>query len=204
MFAPAAYEAADSRAIVRAYPFAYLVTADDAGLHATPTPIFFETDDPDENRLVGHIARRNPQANGLRRQLPALALFSGPHAYISGAWYEERREVPTWNYVAAEVRGMLEPLDNPEENRRVLERTAEKLNDGSSAVWTLDDAPDGRVETLLPHIRSFRITIREICGVTKLSQTHPPHDRARVVDELNRRGSGDDVEIARLMTAHRN
>lgn len=201
MFAPTAYAAENPRAIIRDHPFAYLVTMDPGGLHATPTPIYFETDAPDDDRLIGHLALRNPQASSLRQGQQALAIFSGPHAHVSGAWYEERPEVPTWNYVAAEVRGTLDPLDKPEENRAVLERIADKLNAHEGASWHLQDAPPGRVETLLPYIRSFRITIHEICGVTKLSQTHPPQDRARVIEHLVHRGGDGDAAIAALMQA---
>ena len=202
MFAPQAYAAEDPRRIILDHPFAFLVTMDANGLHATPTPIYFETDGPEENRLVGHLALRNPQAQGMAGNQECLALFSGPHAYVSGAWYRERREVPTWNYVAAEVRGFLDPLDDAAENEGVLNRISTMLNRTYEANWTLADATPGRVDALLPHIRSFRITIGDICGVTKLSQTHPPGDRARVIRHLLERGSAPDIAIATLMQAN--
>ena len=71
------------------------------------TPIFFARDDGRES-LVGHMARRNPHAAALEDGQPALAVFWGPHAYISSRWYEEKPEVPTWNYVQAHVRGVLD------------------------------------------------------------------------------------------------
>jgi transcriptional regulator len=202
LFAPQAYAAAEPRTIIRDHPFALLVTTDANGLHATPTPLYFETDDPEENRLIGHLARRNPQAQGLQQDQDCIAFFSGPHSYISGAWYRQKREVPTWNYIAAEVRGTLDPLDGSSENLAVLERISEALNKTYPSSWRLEDAPQGRIGTLLPHIRSFRITIREICGVTKLSQTHPPRDRAKVIQHLLERGDGWDIAVATLMQAN--
>lgn len=199
MFVPVQYVAKSPRSIVEAYPFALLVTTDANGLHATQTPIFFETDDPEDMRLIGHIARRNPQASGLVPGQSALAVFTGPHAYISGSWYQTKPEVPTWNYVSAQVSGILEPLDEPEQNRAVLEKTAQKLNAYGEGTWAMEDAPEGRVEVLLPYIRSFRITAHSIHGASKLSQTHPQDDRERVIAHLQRRGYDDDAEIARLM-----
>jgi transcriptional regulator len=199
MFVPAQYAAKNPRAIVEAYPFGMLVTTDAAGMHATQTPIFFETDDPEEMRLVGHIARRNPQAAGFAPGQPALVVFTGPHAYISGSWYQTKPEVPTWNYVSAQISGILEPLDEPEQNRAILEKTAQKLNAYGEGTWAMEDAPDGRVEVLLPYIRSFRITVQSIHGASKLSQTHPQDDRERVIAQLKNRGRDGDAEIARIM-----
>jgi transcriptional regulator len=199
MFVPAQYTAKSPRAIVEAYPFGLLVTTDANGLHATQTPIFFETDDPEEMRLVGHIARRNPQASGLAPGQQALVVFTGPHAYISGSWYRTKPEVPTWNYVSAQVSGILEPLDEPEQNRAILEKTAQKLSANGDGGWAMEDAPEGRVELLLPYIRSFRITAHGIHGASKLSQTHPQDDRERVIAHLQRRDQDGDASIARLM-----
>lgn len=181
LFAPAAYRADDPAAIVREYPFALLVCAEGDEIWATSTPIVFEA--ADQRTLVGHLARRNPHAGALRSGASALAVFQGPHAYISPRWYAEKPEVPTWDYVAAQVRGTLETVDDPADLRRILSTTARQLEHGQEA-WTLDSAPPGRIEMLLPQIRGFRIHITGISGATKLSQTHPATDRRRVARAL--------------------
>jgi transcriptional regulator len=198
LFAPPAYRAADPVAIVRAYPFALLTTVDAGEVHATSTPIFFERDDSTD-MLVGHLARRNPHAAVLAAGQKTLVVFSGPHAYVSPRWYVEKPEVPTWDYVAAHVRGILEPIDDDAGQRAVLARTAERLEHGAADPWTLGHAPEGRVAFLLPMIRSFRIRIESIEGVTKLSQTHPASDRARIVNGLMQDDEGK--AIARLIAA---
>lgn len=201
LFAPPLYAAADPSAIVEAYPFALLVTpAEGGGTHATSTAVFFERDD-DRTSLVGHMARRNPHAQALAEGQSALAVFWGPHAYISSRWYSAKPEVPTWNYLQAHVRGVLEPIDDPEAQLAVLRRTAEVLERKGEPPWTLEQAPDGRVDFLLPLIRSFRIRIDRIEGVTKLSQGHPAADRLRVIDGLLAEGDEGGREIARLMAA---
>jgi transcriptional regulator len=198
LYAPNAYAASDPHAIARAHPFALLVTHDGAETYATSAPIFYVADDR-EDVMVGHMARRNPHAAALSAGQKALAVFSGPHAYISAAWYRDRPTVPTWNYLAAHVRGRLDPIDDPGEQLSILRRTAEIMERGAAAPWTLDQAPPGRVDFLLPMIRSFRITVERVEGVTKLNQTHGPADRLRVMEQLL---AGDDPggrEIARLM-----
>ena len=198
LYAPDAYAAAEPWAIVRRYPFALLITSGSLGMLATSVPILPETDGA-QDRMIGHMARRNPQAGAMTAGQSALAIFCGPHAYISASWYRERPTVPTWNYVSAHVRGTLEPIDDPGQQLAVLRRTAAVVEGASDSSWTLEDAPPGRVDFLLPMIRSFRLTVERIEGVTKLSQTHPPGDRRRVIQRLlARRGEGD-IEIAQLM-----
>ncbi|MGA9795921.1 MAG: FMN-binding negative transcriptional regulator [Rhizomicrobium sp.] len=198
LFVPGYYAAEDPAAIVRLYPFALLVTHGSAGIHATSIPIFFESHDSTAT-LVGHMARRNPHANSLSEGQDVLAVFSGPHAYISASWYEKMPEVPTWNYVAAHVRGRIQPIDDPGEQISILRHTAAILERNSQMPWTLEQAPTGRVSTLLPMIRSFRIKVDRIEGVTKLSQTHPKEDRMRVAHKLLEQNDGNSHEIARLI-----
>jgi transcriptional regulator len=200
MYTPSAYTAADPAAIVRAYPFALLATPAERGTFATSCPIFFERD-TDTRTMVGHMAGRNPHALALAAGQPALAVFWGPHAYISSRWYQAMPQVPTWNYLRAQVRGVIEPIDDREGRVAVLRRTAEILERRGEPPWTLEQAPDGRIDALLPHIRSFRIQVEKIEGATKLSQKHPAADRLRVIEGLLGAGDNDAVEIARLMAA---
>lgn len=202
LYVPKAYVASDPRRIVREHPFALLITTGDRGPLATSIPIYFETDAADEMRMIGHMARNNPHASALRAGDKALAVFSGPHAYVSAGWYRERPTVPTWNYIAAHVRGELEPFDDDDTQLRLLERVTTMVEQGHEPPWTMEQAPEGRVAALLPHIRSFRIRIGSIDGVTKLSQTHPPGDRARVIDALEARSWFGDREVAALMRAN--
>ena len=198
MYAPGAYAAADPAAIVKKYPFAHLVTATAEETYATPTPIFFETDDT-VTTLIGHMTRINPQAQTLQTGQRVLAIFPGPHAYISASWYRTLLTVPTWDYVSAQIRGRIELIDDDAGQIKVLSRIAEVLERDSEHPWTLEQAPPGKVQQLLPRIRSFRITVERIEGVTKLNQTHPASDRMLVIQQLLARPESDSREIARLM-----
>ncbi|MXO66685.1 FMN-binding negative transcriptional regulator [Altericroceibacterium endophyticum] len=197
-FAPEAYRAADPAAIVRAYPFATLTTANKQGIYATQTPIFFEHDD-DEMVLIGHLARRNSQAPALATGQHALVMFTGPHAYISSRWYKDKPQVPTWDYISAQARGTLEVLDDDESQLMVLRRSADLLEPKDGTGWTLEDAPEDRIELLLPMIRSFRIRLDKLEGVTKLTQTHPRPDQLRVAEALAQ--SEDSRAISRMIKA---
>lgn len=198
MYSPSAFAAADPVAIVRKYPFAHLITATSEETYATPTPIFFETDDTTAT-LVGHMTRINPQAQTLQTGQSVLAIFPGPHTYISASWYQTLLTVPTWDYVSAQIRGRVEVIDDDAGQINVLRRVAQVLERENESPWTLEKAPPGKVQQLLPRIRSFRITIERIEGVTKLNQTHPPADRMLIIQQLLARQDSDSREIARLM-----
>ncbi|WP_129779879.1 FMN-binding negative transcriptional regulator [Peristeroidobacter soli] len=198
MYAPSHFAAADPVAIVRKYPFAHLITATGEETYATPTPIFFETDDT-VTTLIGHMTRINPQAQTLQTGQQVLAVFPGPHTYISASWYKTLLTVPTWDYVSAQIRGRLEIIDDDEGQIKVLRRVAEVLERDNEHPWTLEQAPPGKVAQLLPRIRSFRIRVERIEGVTKLNQSHPLSDRMLIIQQLLARQDSDSREIARLM-----
>jgi transcriptional regulator len=107
--------------------------------------------------------------------------------------------VPTWDYVSAQIRGRLEIIDDDEGQLKVLRRVAEVLERDNEHPWTLEQAPPGKVAQLLPRIRSFRITVERIEGVTKLNQSHPLSDRMLIIQQLLARQDSDSREIARLM-----
>lgn len=199
MYVPTHYAARDARALMRQYPFANVITGGGAMLFATSTPLIFETDADDEDRLVGHIALRNAQAAQLTIVQPALAIYNGPNAYISPRWYVDKPQVPTWNYLAVQIRGELEPLLEPEATLAVLRRTITLMERGTENRWRLEDAPPGDTERLLPRIRAFRIRIGSIQAAAKLSQGHPAADRLRVIRGLLSESDADGREVARIM-----
>lgn len=196
MHVPPAYAPAPARlrAWIVAHPFAQVVTSGPAGPLATATPLVFETDDPGETRLVGHIARRNPQAATLAG--PALAIFSGPDAYVSPRSYLGKPDLPTWNYVAVQARGPLTPLDDVADARAVLARAIHVMERRRRDPWSMAEADPARVAALSPHIRAFRLRIERVEGAMKLSQTKPPGERTNVIAALAADGA---AEVAALM-----
>jgi transcriptional regulator len=181
LYRPSVYDAADPATIVRAHPFAMLISP---GLHATQTPILFEFDDRDDV-LIGHLAGRGAHGASLLTGDAALAVFTGPHGYVSPRWYVEKPQVPTWNYVSAQARGVLKVIEDDDAQIAILRRTIDTMEAHWPDPWSIDDAPDGRVALLLPMIRSFRVRIDSLEGVTKLSQSHPDGDKQRIIEGLS-------------------
>jgi transcriptional regulator len=190
----------DCRGFIRQHPLANLITHAPGAFHATAIPVIFESDEPGDMRMICHLARRTPQAESISTGQPALAVFSGPNAYISASWYKDKLEVPTWNYVSVQVRGVLTPLDDLASNRQVLARMAEFLERDQSEPWSVDGSLSERVDLLLPYIRSFHFDVESIGGIARLSQKHPRTDQLRVVSQLIQRGGGNDLQIAHLIS----
>lgn len=199
MYVPKPYRAPDPVSIIASYPFGQIVTTFDEMPYATSVPMYLEGMPDGSMQLLGHMARNNPHASTLTAGQKALATFHGPNAYISASWYKDQPTVPTWNYIAAQVRGILQPVDDADEQLEIMHTTISESEADSGSTWLLEQAPDGKVDSLLPHIRSFRVRITHMDAATKLSQTHPVADQERVVKALEFRGGVQDREIARHM-----
>lgn len=199
MFVPKAYMAPDPLAVIADYPFGQIITSSDNLPYATSVPMYLVEGPDGERQLIGHMARHNPHAATLSAGQKAVATFNGPNTYVSASWYEDQPTVPTWNYIAAQVRGTLTPVDDADEQMEIMRVTIAQSEAGSGTTWLLEHAPDGKVDSLAPRIRSFRIVVTHIDAVTKLSQTHPVADQERVVKALEQRGSVQGIEIARHM-----
>tara|TARA_B100000949_G_scaffold196248_2_gene181802 strand:+ start:1795 stop:2436 length:642 start_codon:yes stop_codon:yes gene_type:complete len=203
MYVPQAYKAPDPGSIIKAHAFGQIVTTSNGMPYATSVPMYLEDSADGGQLLFGHMARHNPQAATLTAGMKALATFHGPNTYISASWYKDQPSVPTWNYVAAQVRGTLTPVDDDDEQLAIMTKTIAHSEARTGSGWVMKDAPEGKVEVLLPHIRSFRLRVERIDGVTKLSQKNPPADQDRVISALESLGGVQEMQIASLMRALR-
>jgi transcriptional regulator len=189
MYTPPAFaedDPATIRQIVRDARLATLVTATAEGLVATPLPLML-ADEGERGVLYGHVARANPQW-----KLPpvgeALAIFSGPDAYITPSWYAAKREhgkvVPTWNYVAVHAYGPVEFFEDPDRLYDVVTRLT-NLHEGERPErWAVTDAPAEFIRSQLRGIVGLRLPIARIEGKRKLSQNRPAGDRQGVAAGL--------------------
>jgi transcriptional regulator len=179
--------------------FGLLVLCADGPL-AAHIPFVLHRDRGPFGTLVAHVARADPLARHLAAGPEALAIFSGPRAYVSPRWYPDGG-LPTYNFLAVHACGRPRPL---EDRDAVLAHLAELVAvHEAGSPWSLDSAPDGRVDELLPHILAFTLEISSIQGKRKLSQTRSAEERAGVIQGLSERGSEDDLEIAAVMSDDR-
>jgi transcriptional regulator len=127
-----------------------------------------------------------------------LAIFSGPHAYISPTWYEAEQVVPTWNYAAVHAYGRVEVIEGEAALLGIVERSVGFYEQAIPRPWSFD-ASDSFVKRMLSQIVGFRIEIERIEGKWKLNQNHPIERRRKVVRALRERGSENAESIADMM-----
>jgi transcriptional regulator len=177
--------------------FGLLVSRVDGLPFATHLPFLLERQAGPQGRLLGHVARANPQWQEAGGQT-VLAIFTGPHAYISPTWYEAEHVVPTWNYVAVHVYGQLQVIEDPSALLELVQKTVQVYEQPMSRPWSLG-GPTVFVERMLAQIVGFRIEIERIEGKWKLNQNHPIERRKKVIRALQSRHSEDAQELAALM-----
>ncbi len=199
MYIPAAFRESDTTKLhefIRQHSFALLTSHSERGLVASHLPLLIDSERGPLGTLVGHFAKANEQAADAGTE--CLAVFSGPHAYISPTWYETANTVPTWNYVAIHVYGTLRLIDEKAELARILDATVAKYEGSRPQPW-LFDAGTAFHQKLLDGIVGFEIEITRLEGKWKLNQNHPVERRERVIAALNETGGEDNRAVARLM-----
>jgi len=183
---------------IERHDFGLLISHGPAGLVASHIPFLVERED-DGLHLIGHLARPNPQVAELSDGGEVLAIFSGPHAYISPGWYANGPAVPTWNYVDVHAYGTLRLIDDVDWLRIVLRRLSDRHEARSAGPWKMQDLPEPYVSGMMKGIIGLDITVGRLEGKYKLSQNRPAADRPRIATALEQRGDADAVGIARLM-----
>ena len=168
-------------AALRELAFASLVTHGPEGLDASHVPLHLLPQPAPLGSLIGHVARANSQWRLAQSPLPALAMFLGPHAYVSPDWYPNKhatgRDVPTWNYIAVHAHGTLERIDDPGAVRAMLEQLTTQHESGRPRPWHVSDAPADYIDEQQRHIVGLRLTITRLEGKWKLSQNRAAADR---------------------------
>lgn len=183
--------------VMRAHPFALLVSPDGAGRpYATHLPLVAQ-DAAAEVLLEGHLARANAQATWLTAQRQVLVIFNGPDAYVSPALYETRLAVPTWNYIAVHAYGDVEIIDGPQEKTALLERLVGQHDAAYTAQW--QQLPDAYRQKMLEAIVGFRIRVTDLQAKFKLSQNRPAEDRASVCHAFSNASDDQSRELAAWM-----
>jgi transcriptional regulator len=167
---------------VRRIGFATLITH---GLEANHLPMLL-----DGNVLRGHVARANPVWKAGAGE--ALAIFLGPHAYVSPSWYPSKAEtgkaVPTWNYITVHARGLINWVQEPDWLRAHVGALSDANEAGREQPWSITDAPASYVDGLVRAIVGFELTVTKFEGKWKLSQNRDDADHAGAREGLARDG----------------
>jgi len=197
-------DASEAHALMRAHPFAVLVTHGSDGLLGTHLPTVLKVDDQSPlGRIECHVARPNPQWRGVAQDADALVIYQGAEAYIRPGWYPSKAEhakvVPTWNYAAVHAYGRLEIVQDPSWLLAHVSELSRQQEAPYAEPWSTSDAPENFITMLARGIVGLKLTISRLEGKEKMSQNREARDRAGVVEGLAQRAQGDDATAAVLV-----
>lgn len=183
MYLPKHFEQHDRvqlTALMRERPLATLITTTPDGPSADLIPLEFIEGEGAHGTLRGHVARANPLWQ--RAGTTALAVFTGPEAYISPGWYASKKEhgkvVPTWNYTMVQARGVLRAVDDAPWLHALVQRLTNHHEAKQAQPWQVGDAPDDYVQQMLRAIVGIEIPLASLVGKWKVSQNRSAADRA--------------------------
>ncbi len=197
MYTPKQFQNNDGssiKAFIRHHGFGILISNADQKILATHIPMEFSDD---ETKLTGHIARANPQWKKFKEDSEVLAIFSGPHAYISSSWYDHEN-VPTWNYIAVHVYGKINLIEG-DQLYQSLTHLVDKYEKGSANPVSMEKMSAEYVQKSIQGLVGFEISISGIEAARKLSQNRDKKNHQNIIHELEKRNDQASLQIAEEM-----
>lgn len=176
-------EESEALAVLETLSFATLVSLGQGGLLSTPLPLLLDRTGGGI-RLIGHVARANPNWKRFDPAVPSLAIFQGGDGYVTPAWYAEKQKtgkvVPTWNYVSVHAHGRLEAVEDPAALLDIVTRLTNRHEEGRVQSWQVSDAPADYISAMLRGIVGVVLHVDRLEGKAKLSQNKSEEDRAAI------------------------
>ncbi|HYG20013.1 MAG TPA: FMN-binding negative transcriptional regulator [Ohtaekwangia sp.] len=197
MYTPAKFKLADEYAIqafIRQNGFGLLINHPEGNLWATHIPMVLSEDG---KKLSGHVSRANKAWKGFHSDVEVLAVFQGPHAYISSSWYDHEN-VPTWNYLAAHVYGTIRTVEG-DELYEGLKQLTDKYEAASEHPVAIETMSASYLKNAMLGVVGFEILITRIEATRKLSQNRDVVNYQAIIDELEKRNDGGSAGIASEM-----
>jgi transcriptional regulator len=151
--------------------------------------------------VTGHIAKANKQWRDFAKNEEVLAIFQGPHSYISSSWCDHEN-VPTWNYIAAHVYGTLRTIEG-EELLSFLKQLTNKYEAFSERPVTVEGMSAAYLEREIHGLVAFEIKVSRIEANYKLSQNRDTKNHENIRKELQKRGDVQSIAIAEAMQKHK-
>jgi transcriptional regulator len=174
MYLPPQFNAKDENhalALMRAFPFASLISADDEGFPFVSHLPFHLINRDGQQVLLGHCAKLNPHWRYLQSRPQALVTFMGPQAYMSPQVYPDLTRVPTWSYLAVHAKVEATMVEEPEAKDRLLKQLIGDHEPAYAAQWRA--LAEDYQHKMLNGIVAFELRINELQCQLKLNQHRP-------------------------------
>jgi transcriptional regulator len=179
-------------AFMRENSFGVLISHGNKGLHGTHLP--FVTEERGEDLvLITHLAKANPQWEEFGEENEVMAIFTGPHGYVSPSNYEKKESVPTWNYVAVHAYGKATIVHDHGSVLSILEKMIYSYEEAYRKQW--EGLSEDYRNKMIKGIVAFEIVVSKLEGKYKLSQNKTANEQKKIVTEFEKQGN----EIAGIM-----
>jgi transcriptional regulator len=163
-------------------------------------PLIFSSTDGEQEVLIGHMAKANPQWKHFKENPECTIIINGEHTYISPRWYQSGRDVPTWNYAVAHLHGKIELVDDFNGQVDILKQLSTYFEKPNKTPWEFELPSDLLNEKALTGaIISFKFRPEKIEAKFKLSQNRSPEDRQGVIEGLGEERTDDMSAVIREM-----
>jgi transcriptional regulator len=193
-------------ALIEAHPLGALCHAAQGVVSVDHVPLLYDPNAGAHGTLRGHVARANPlwrEAAGRT----VLAVFQGPHGYVSPSWYASKaaggKVVPTWNYAVVHARGVLRAIDDAAWLRAFVERLTRTREDNRPHPWHVADAPADYIDQMLRAIVGIEVEVVTLEAKWKVSQNRSVPDRAGVAEGLRAEGTDAARALAAMVPIER-
>ncbi|MBN8417720.1 MAG: FMN-binding negative transcriptional regulator [Verrucomicrobia bacterium] len=199
MYTPAHFQVNDRdtlHAFMRRHSFATIVSHDGKVPQATHMPVLLNPTQGEHGILLSHMARANPQLSHFTNS-EVLVIFTGPHAYISPAWYATQPAVPTWNYTTVHAYGIPRIVTQHDRFAQMLHDLVEFHEAERPNRWHGELPPEFR-DGLMKGIVGIEVEITRLEGKFKLSQNRP-QDAPSVIAMLEDSMNQTDRDTAQMM-----
>ncbi len=185
--------------LIRTYSWGLLVSNGPQGPFATNVAWMLDSSRGSHGVLRSHISRANAQALIIQNDhVPVLAIFEGPHHYITASWYPERSMPSTVYYTAVHCYGKL-VFQEETELREALEQLTQASEAPFENGWKTSDIPEREIARRLPAILGFELLIDRIEAKFKLGQDEPKRDAMAVAQHLLSSESESDRSFGELV-----
>lgn len=188
--------------IVYEHAFGMLMTVPDAQGGETDIshlPMLWVDGGGANGRIIGHVARANPHGARFGGDAATIAVFSGPHAYISPNWYANPALVPTWNYAAVHLHGKPRAIEDEADAVEILDTLVSVFESDATGNWSTGKLPDGALARQIKGIVAFEMPVEHIETKVKMSQNRSSEDIAGVIGALGDSQNQDDGATAEMM-----
>ncbi|MCV3210049.1 FMN-binding negative transcriptional regulator [Mesorhizobium sp. YC-39] len=185
--------------LIEGTAFGTVVTSGPQGLVASHLPFVLDRERGPNGALVSHLARQNPHSALIAEGKETIAVFQGPHGYISPSWYPRnpvRDSAPTWNFAVVHCHGRPVPLDDHATARHLM-RLVDVLEKDREDRWRMRELGPGGMERRLPHILGFDLPIERLEAKFKMGQDERLYDTNAAISALEAR----DPTLAAMMKA---